>query len=326
MAISHNLVSCDESLHLSLFNRHHLSLPLAYGLTVEFDTLPDQYYVIERNNQAFFPYPSIVGDGAFIIVTLNSVEINGSELITSPISFNSTTEPQTAITGGATIPATYPTDYNVSTFVNTEYVLGTGYKIALTDAIQALIDSSGIQTIFVRRTTPGTPSVNGTPNSFSNFGIQKREVDSISVQFDLEIHPTIGSVVTDSVEIEFSESIASYKYNSVETNIAGFPAQSYVTTESAFFLHPFSFKTFEEVECPCELCDNCYLLTNCIDSQIWMQTYTDLADEVGNVIEIEGVDGCWKVSECPGKVVVEVKESYASCKGCKPKCNTPNCR
>ena len=326
MAISHNLISCDDTLYLSLFNRYNSSFPSVHGLTVEFDTVPDNYYVVERNNQAFFPYPSITGDGAFIITTITSVVVNGTELVGSPISINSSTEPETNITGGATIPATYPTDYNSFIFINTEYVAGTGYKIGITDAIQTLLNNSGLMTMFVRRTSPYSPIAEGQSNIFSNFGIHKREVDSIQIRYELEIHPSIGSVVTDIVEIDFSESTASYKYNSVETSIAGYSAQDYVTTDSAFYLSPFSFKTFEEVDCPCELCDNCYLLTNCTDSTIWMQTYADLEDEVGNTIELEGIEGCWKVSLCSDKVFVEVKESYASCKSCQPKCNTPNCK
>lgn len=323
MAIGHNLISCDDLLYPSMFNRHHVSLGSAYGLTVEFDTLPDKYYVIERNNQMFFPYPSIFGDGAFLTITLNSVKINNTEICSSPVIIVETT---TGITGGGAIPPVFPTDYNGSTLLNAEYIPGSTYKKGLTDEIQNLIDNCNIQSILVKRTTNQSPTVGGVSNSFSNFCIQKREVDVVEIEYEVLYHPAIGSEYTSVVTAKFDATNASYKVDGIETQIAGYDATDYVTYDSALTLVPFSFKTFTETTCPCELCDNCFILTSCSDSSVFFQSYSDLSTYVGEVVELEEMDGCWKVSECQDKIAVTVKDSYVSCKSCQPKCITPNCR
>lgn len=71
----------------------------------------------------------------------------------------------------------------------------------------------------------------------------------------------------------------------------------------------------------CWECHPYYLLTNCDDASTII-TDSDLADEVGNVVELDGETGCWTVTEYrddpdPTHETVTVTDSHESCEDCE---------
>lgn len=77
----------------------------------------------------------------------------------------------------------------------------------------------------------------------------------------------------------------------------------------------------------------CYLLTNCENEEV-IQSNTNLEEVVGQIVTIEGVDGCFLVqvndSElCDNPIDVQVIESFLTCEDCIPysfrltDCNNP---
>lgn len=66
----------------------------------------------------------------------------------------------------------------------------------------------------------------------------------------------------------------------------------------------------------------CYLLTEC-SSGATIITDTDLSANVGQVISINGIQGCWQVSvnvDCSNASTITVANSYVDCNECYPSC------
>lgn len=325
MAISYNLISCDDVLYPNLYNRRGALLNSAVGLSVEFDTYPDQVYTVEVNNQCYYPYDDLsIPDGTTISYSIYSIKINNVELVTNPLIASTNFEVFTNITGGASYPPAYPSDYINNNFKNTNYTPGTSYRTVLTETLQNYLNSSGFNHIYIKRATDSSPHAEGSVKAFSNFIIQKRESEKVEISF-IKTTTSPSSTTIEDIQINFDQDTSTYQIDGVETAYGGHLSQNYVTTTDGLILYLFSFRSFEEEDCVCDMCENCYLLTNCSDDSIWVRTYSDLSDSLGMVVELEELEGCWKVSECISKIEVTIKDSYVHCKACQPKCQTPKC-
>lgn len=67
-------------------------------------------------------------------------------------------------------------------------------------------------------------------------------------------------------------------------------------------------------------------LVNCDDPTNIIITNTDLTTYNNQIITIQGNTNCFKVVQPPVAVDVVMTDYFVSCKGCKPKCQLPDCQ
>lgn len=256
MAVGYNLISCDDILYPSLFQRNRAALSANLGQIVEFGT-NEQYYTVERNNQVFIPYPYEPDDYTNISVSVTSLSVNGNELIVTPIgySFLSSNYPKTNFQGIASVPTSYPADYPSGQNIATVYVPGTNAPKAFPDFIQSLLTVNGIQHVFLsaskRESTIRMRSGDGL-DAFTNFMVHKPEDYTIEIHFTATLTPAIGSDIVNNYIVVFNGSTASYQVNGLTVNpVLGTTVQDFVTTEKPMYLYaaPVEDITVQE-DCP----------------------------------------------------------------------------
>lgn len=329
MAVGYNLISCDDIIYPSLFQRHRVDLSTQVGNIVEFGD-NGQYYTVEKNNQVVIPYPYDPLLYASVYLLLTSVKVNGQELINSATGYTypGASYPYTGFLGAASIPSAFPADYPSGQNVSTAYTPGSVAPRALPDFIQAIINASGVQGIYFVAADPAYAArTSGLRlETFSNIIIHKAVSQTVEVEFETTLSQVAGPDVVNSHRIVFSGSTATYQVDGITVvPTIGTTVQDFVTEEKPVYLYaaPTEEITVQE-DCPCDSCGECFNLTNCETGEI-MQTTTNLTEYLSSVVTLEGYDGCWTVSNCSPKVAVVVEDEFVSCKSCLPNCNTPTC-
>ena len=267
---------------------------------------------------------------ASVDVTIDEFIVNGVGILpTTPVnySYTSSTYPKTNTYGVATYPSVYPTDYYLSQNVSTVYTVGSISPIAFPSILMTQITASNISNIFIyaaERTFPRL--LTSTP--YFNFVVHKPEDESVYVSATITYTPNVGSPTTETHIFNFTGAVSSYTIDSVEVvPVVGMTSNDFVSVEKAVMLTdlPAEVVTITEFEeCACELCDNCFTLTNC-ETGDTLTVKTDLVEEIGSVVVLEGYDGCWTVKLCDTIIEVVLTDSFVSCKSCLPNCNKPTC-
>lgn len=330
MAVGYNLISCDEFLFPSRYNLFNNGLQPFLGSNVILNGDNTKRYTVERNNQVFIVFPYVASSTLSFDFSITSFEVDGQELITTPVivSYDNLTQTLVNYNTGASIPTIFPTDYVLGQVVDTTYISGTQSPIDFTQALQQMLNSFGISKVMIKGSNISFSDVEGTGplDRFPNYVIQKPENSSVKISYIAVTKSTIAPDLTVSVDVEFIGSTASFKLNGVETNVVTtVSAQDGVTVNKALVLSELVVETIEEGgECPCELCDNCYSLTNC-DTKETLTSYSDLSSSVGKVVTLEDYEGCWTVQNCTPSVEVVVVDTFSRCKACQPNCYTPKC-
>jgi hypothetical protein len=67
-------------------------------------------------------------------------------------------------------------------------------------------------------------------------------------------------------------------------------------------------------------------LISCDNPESIIVTSDNLTTYLNQVVTLVGYEGCFRVTAAPVTVTVTVDDYYVSCKGCKPKCKSPNCQ
>jgi hypothetical protein len=329
MAVSYNLISCDDVLYPSIYHRYAPILNTYLGQIIGSDDFEGQY-LVTRNNQCVFPYPYNLGALSNISVTIDTILLNGIEILTAPLTYTYSTSAylKSNALGTVSSPTVYPTDYSFGQNEATVYVAGTTNPIAFSQHIQNAINASGIQNLYVYSGHRTLADIDNIDRAFFNFIVQKEEESTFHIEFSVTEIPLIGPTIVKNHIITFSDNTSTYTINGVSVvPDPGTVVNDYVTTEKAIFLYPLDgdIKTIDVFEeCACELCDNCFTLTNC-ETGDTLTVKTDLVEEIGNVVVLEGYDGCWTVRLCDPIIEVVLTDSFVSCKSCLPNCNKPTC-
>jgi len=329
MAVSYNLISCDDVLYPSIYHRYEPALSTYLGQIIGSEDFDGQY-LVTRNNQCIFPYPYNLGNLTDVSVTVSTILLNGVEILSTPLAYSYTSAAylKSNILGTVSFPTVYPTDYSSGQNEATVYLSGTNNPIAFSQHVQNAINASGILNLFVYSGHRTLADIDDTDRAFFNFIVQKEEESTFHMEFSVIETPITGPVVTKEHIITFSDTVATYTIDGVTmVPDSGTVVNDYVTAEKAIFLYPLGKDiTHIEVleECACELCDNCFTLTNCETGDL-LTVKTDLTEEVGNVVILSGYDGCWTVAFCDPVIEVVLTDSFVSCKSCLPNCNKPTC-
>lgn len=329
MAVSYNLISCDDVLYPSIYHRFAPTLSTYAGQIIGFEDLDGQY-LVTRNNQCVFPYPYNLGTISSVSVTINTILLDGEEILTAPLTYTYTSSayPKANLLSSVSYPTIYLTDYIAGQNRATVYSFGTNNPVAFSQHIQNAINASGIQNLYVHSGHRTLADIDEEDRAFFNFIVQKEEESTFHIEFVTNETPLVGSPIVKDHIITFSDSTSTYTVNGVDVvPDPGTLVNDYVTTEKAIFLHNLNrdietINVFEE--CTCELCDNCFTLTNCETGDI-LTVKTDLTEEIGSVVVLDGYDGCWTVSLCDPVIEVVITDSFVSCKSCLPNCNKPTC-
>ena len=327
MAVAYNLISCDDVLYPSLYNQYNPTLSAYLGDIVSFVGIEGSY-LVARSNQCVFPYPYEITALSSVTVTVSEILVNGVNIVSTPLTYtlSQSAYPLTDTLSSGAIPSLFPGDYTWNQNNPTIYTPGTTIPRYFSDFIQNILSSSGVQNIFIRSSRDSNASI-GDSERFKNFVIHKHESDSLVLDLQIEVTPNIGPIVTEDHLISFVGQTATYTINTIPVvPEVGTVVQDYVTVEKPIFLFDFSEEVILDtlLECPCELCDNCFKLTNC-ETDDTLTVMTDMTEYLNQVVTLEGYDGCWTVSNCDPIIEVEVTDSFVTCKSCLPNCNTPTC-
>lgn len=316
MATSYNLLSCEE-----------IGLPNRYGVSgTNFNTffingaikLDGETYLLERNNQAFFPYVFQAIESQQVSLGLTVLKYNGEDiLLGSPAIAYTSNELLVDFINPFSIPPVDFTDYTVG-LVNAVFGINgnTGQPVTATTWLNSVIGSL-LPQVYIGRSHNTFPG-----DTFSNFVVEKPELDTL----DFTVSKFVSSTITEYRYL-FNGSSAYYFVDGVLTDVFALNgADYYVTNNKAVRQTQFYYELAEPATgCPCQECSFCFMLKNCKTGEL-LFTGSDLTEEVGNVIKIDDSDNCYEVFECQEKVQVEVVDSYAYCKSCLPTCTSPNCR
>lgn len=316
MAKSYNLISCDEVLYPSIYGVTGTGFSSASGSVVMFDNNTNRSYTITENKQHFFPYVFTPSTGEQLTLTVTKIVKNGEDKLEGifKLVYN-VNEFIVNSSGSFSNPTVYPTNYTDGESNATNYIVdGTGYGITGISFIESTIQSF-LPEVAVKRAQPTSPSVSG--EVFANFVIELPKDDS----YEFQVTVASNLAPTKVYDYLITQTAAVYKINNALTPVYSSLYADYFTTDNkGVRLQNYSFKTINTIsECPCELCDNCFTLTNCETNEV-MISYSDLVSFVGDVVQLEEESGCWKVEFCPESSAVTVKDSFTTCKACLPTC------
>lgn len=121
--------------------------------------------------------------------------------------------------------------------------------------------------------------------------------------------------------VTFNTNVNLSAYVGQVVQIANYPRECWTVSASSNCANPTVVQIVTSYS-NCDACTRrCYLLTDCSGEESSIITSTNLAQYVGQVIQISNCDVCWLVTlstTCTGSVPVEVSANFTTCELCDP--------